>query len=145
LSEARKNSLIIFAGPYATVVPERVVSALGIHAVMRGEVEEPLRELCRNRPLSEIKRLTWKDGNEIVTNPDGPGWKIWIHENLPQIQEIQIEDDKFTCDRERVLELCDALRGKGITWSCCSRHDLPGDVLAKVKEAGVRSLVVGFE
>ena len=214
LSEARKNSLIIFAGPYATVVPEKVVSAPGIHAVIRGEVEEPLRELCRNRPLSEIKGLTWKDGNEIVTNPDRPRMEdldslpwvsrivrrdlpllrywipylnypyisifsgrgcpgrctyclwpqaftghryrkrsigdvademIWIHENLPQIKEIQIEDDTFTCDRERVLELCDALRGKGITWSCCSRHDLPGDVLAKMKEAGVRNLVVGFE
>jgi radical SAM superfamily enzyme YgiQ (UPF0313 family) len=70
---------------------------------------------------------------------------IWIQKTLPQIKEIQIEDDTFTCERQWVLELCSALRGKGIVWSCCSPHDLPGDVLAKMKEAGVRNLVVGFE
>ncbi len=214
LSEARRHSLVMFAGPYATVVPEKVVSAPGIAAAIRGEVEEPLRDLCCNRPISEIKGLTWKDGEEIVTNPDRPKFEdldslpwvsriirrdlpllrywipylnypyisifsgrgcpshctyclwpqaftghryrtrnisdvademIWIHNTLPQIKEIQIEDDTFTCDRERVLELCDALRGKDITWSCCSRYELPGEILAKMKAAGVRNLVVGFE
>ena len=40
LAEARRHSLIIFAGPYVTVVPEKVISAPGVAAVIRGEVEE---------------------------------------------------------------------------------------------------------
>jgi len=214
LHESKRNSLIVFAGPYATVVSEKVASSPGIGAVIRGEMESPLRELCRGVPMSEIKGLTWKNGEGTVSNPDadkledldalpwasriirrdlpllryripylnypyisifsGRGcpshctyclWPqtvaghryrkrniadvaaemIWIHNALPQIKEIQIEDDTFTCERDRVLELCDALEGKGITWSCCSRHDLPVEILARMKKAGARNLVVGFE
>ncbi len=214
LREVRKNALIVFAGPYATVVPEKVLSSPWVDAVIRGEVEVPLRELCLNRPFSEINGLSWRDGDEIVDTGEaarledldslpwvskiirrdlpllryripylnypyisllsGRGcpshctyclWPqtitghlyrtrsisdvaeemIWIHRSLPQIREIQIEDDTFTCDRERVLELCEALRGQGITWSCCARHDLAEEVLHRMKGAGCRNLVVGFE
>ena len=214
LRERHEKSLIIFAGPYATVVPEKILTCSAIDAVIRGELEEPLRELCANEPLSSIRGLTWKDGDSIISNPDCPKledldslpwvsriirrdlpllnyripylnypyislfsgrgcpnhctyclWPqtmtghryrtrnisdvaeemIWIHKALPAIREIQIEDDTFTCDRERVLQLCDALRGRGITWSCCARHDLSEDLLLSMKKAGARNLVVGFE
>ncbi len=214
LSEVKPDSMITFAGPYSSVVPERMVGAPGVSAAIRGEIEGPLRELCENRPLAEIRGLTWMDGTEMVTNPDiepfedldsltwaskiirrdlpllryripylnypyisifsGRGcpyrctyclWPqvlsghryrkrtiadvaeemIWIHSAMPEIREIQIEDDTFTCDRDRVLELCDALDGKGITWSCCARYDLPLELLARMKQAGARNLVVGFE
>ncbi|MGO9121130.1 MAG: radical SAM protein [Desulfomonilaceae bacterium] len=214
LREKHKKSLILFAGPYATVVPEKILTSPAIDAVIRGELEIPLRELCENKPLSSIQGLTWKDGEVVRTNPDCPkledldslAWvsriirrdlpllnyripylnypyisllsgrgcpnhctyclwpqtisghryrtrnisdvaeeMIWIHKTLPVIREIQIEDDTFTCDRERVLKLCDALEGRGITWSCCTRHDLSGDVLYRMKKAGARNLVVGFE
>lgn len=70
---------------------------------------------------------------------------IWISKEMPFIREIQIEDDTFTCERKRVHELCDALKGRGITWSCCARSDVPFETLAKMKEAGARNLVIGFE
>jgi radical SAM superfamily enzyme YgiQ (UPF0313 family) len=214
LRERLKNSLIIFAGPYATVVPEKILACPAIDAVIRGELEEPLRELCANKPVSSIQGLTWKDGDSVIGNEDCPRledldslpwvsriirrdlpllsyripylnypyislfsgrgcpnhctyclWPqtmtghryrtrniydvaeemIWIHKALPGIREIQIEDDTFTCDRERVLQLCDALRGRGITWSCCARHDLSEDLLFSMKKSGARNLVVGFE
>ncbi|HTY24572.1 MAG TPA: radical SAM protein [Desulfomonilaceae bacterium] len=214
LHEAHKDSLIVFAGPYATVVPEKILASPAVDAVIRGELEEPLRDLCSNVAMSEIKGLTWKAGGSIISNPDGPRledldslpwvsgiirrdlpllryripylnypyislfsgrgcpshctyclWPqtmtghryrtrnifdvaeemIWIHRALPQIREIQIEDDTFTCDKARVLQLCDALQGKGIVWSCCARHDLSADLLTRMKEAGARNLVVGFE
>lgn len=214
LQESKKNSLIVFAGPYATVLPEKVVSSPGITAVIRGEIELPLRELCQGLPIPEIKGLIWKDGDGIISNAhadkledlDSLPWvsriirrdlpllryripylnypyisifsgrgcpshctyclwpqtvaghryrkrnisdvaaeMIWIHNALPQIKEVQIEDDTFTCEPDRVLELCDALTGKGVTWSCCSRQDLPVEILARMKQAGARNLVVGFE
>lgn len=70
---------------------------------------------------------------------------IWISKEMPYIREIQIEDDTFTHDRTRVHELCDALKGRGITWSCLARSDVPLDTLVRMKEAGVRILGTGFE
>ncbi|MEJ2717186.1 MAG: radical SAM protein [Deltaproteobacteria bacterium] len=214
LRDVKKKSKVIFAGPYSTVAAETVIADPGVDMVIRGELEGPLRELCSDRPVSDIPGLTWKDGGRIVSNPDGERledldslpwasriirrdlpllryripylnypyisifsgrgcphhctyclWPqtltghryrkrsiadvaeemLWIKQTMPEIKEIQIEDDTFTCDRDRVLELCDALKGRGITWSCCSRHDLPLDILSRMKEAGVRNLVVGFE
>jgi hypothetical protein len=38
LAQARKSALVVFAGTYATVVPDKVLSAPGLDAVIRGEV-----------------------------------------------------------------------------------------------------------
>ncbi len=70
LREKHKKSLILFAGPYATVVPEKILTSPAVDAVIRGELEIPLRELCDNKPLSSIQGLTWKDG-EVVSNKSG--------------------------------------------------------------------------
>ncbi len=214
VKERRKDSLILFTGPYATVRPEKVMDCGAIDGVIRGEAEIPLREVCRGVPLEEIRGITWRSGNSTISNPDadwledldslpwasriirrdlplmkyripylnhpyisifsGRGcpshctyclWPqtvgghryrkrsiddvaeemIWIHKTMPAIREIQIEDDTFTCERDRVLELCDRLKGTGIMWSCCSRHDLSIDILSRMKQAGARNLVVGFE
>lgn len=66
---------------------------------------------------------------------------------MPYIQEIFIEDDTFTVDKKRVLEICDEIerRGLKLVWSCNTRADLPYEVMAKMKEAGCRLLVVGYE
>ena len=92
LREKHKKSLIIFAGPYATVVPERILISPSIDAVLRGELEEPLRELCAGKPLPSIRGLTWKDGDSVISNPDCPkledldslSWvSCIIHRDLP--------------------------------------------------------------
>jgi radical SAM superfamily enzyme YgiQ (UPF0313 family) len=214
LREHRPQSHIVFCGPYSSVAPEAPLQGPGVSAVIRGEIEGPLRQLCNDRPFSEVEGLSWKDGDQIVHNPDatpledldslewaariirrdlpllqyripylkypyisifsGRGcpyrctyclWPqalsghryrtrsigdvaaemLWIRDAMPMVKEIQIEDDTFTCDRNRVLALCDILEGSGITWSCCSRYDISSDVLARMKQAGVRNLVVGFE
>lgn len=71
----------------------------------------------------------------------------YIAKNMPYIREIFIEDDTFTADRKRVMEVCDEIldRGLKLVWSCNTRADLPYEVMAKMKEAGCRLLVVGYE
>lgn len=214
LNQRKSDPLIVFCGPFSSVAPETPFQTPGVSAVIRGEIEAPLRQLCNHRPFAEIEGLSWRDGDSVVHNPDaaaledldslewaariirrdlpllhyripylkypyisifsGRGcphrctyclWPqalsghryrtrsigdvaaemLWIRDTIPIVKEIQIEDDTFTCDRDRVLELCDRLEGSGITWSCCSRCDVPGDVLARMKQAGLRNLVVGFE
>lgn len=71
----------------------------------------------------------------------------YICKSMPYIQEIFIEDDTFTADKPRVVEICDEIIRRGLkpVWSCNTRADLPYDVMKKMKEAGCRLLVVGYE
>ena len=71
----------------------------------------------------------------------------YVCRNMPEIQEIFIEDDTFTADRKRVVEICNEMIRRNLhpIWSCNTRADLPFDVMEKMKEAGCRLLVVGYE
>jgi len=64
------------------------------------------------------------------------------------IREITFQDDTFTFDRARVLELCALLAGSGLdlTWSCMTRVDLVDDeLLKKMKESGCVSIAFGID
>jgi hopanoid biosynthesis associated radical SAM protein HpnJ len=69
----------------------------------------------------------------------------WIKENLPQIKEIFFDDDTFTINKSWVKKFCNAVKPLRITWSVNARADLPYSLLRKMKEAGCRVLVVGYE
>lgn len=71
----------------------------------------------------------------------------YICNKMPEIKEIFIEDDTFTVDKKRVIQICDEVLKRGLkpVWSCNTRADLPFDVMKKMKEAGCRLLVVGYE
>jgi len=69
----------------------------------------------------------------------------WIKKNLPQVKEIFFDDDTFTINKRWVEELCQAIAPLKITWSVNARADLPYQLLKKMKDAGCRVLVVGYE
>jgi radical SAM superfamily enzyme YgiQ (UPF0313 family) len=59
-----------------------------------------------------------------------------------------ISDDSFTSNRERVIELCDAMIREGIKlqWTCNMRAaETNVDMLRKMKEAGCYRVFTGFE
>lgn len=72
----------------------------------------------------------------------------YIHEHMPYIKEIFIEDDTFTVDKSRVVEICDEIKRRKLklVWSCNTRVDtLDFFTMKKMKEVGCRLLVVGYE
>lgn len=71
----------------------------------------------------------------------------YICKKMPYIKEIFIEDDTFTADKPRVVEICNEIKRRGLkpVWSCNTRADLPYGVMKSMKEAGCRLLVVGYE
>ncbi|MDR3292158.1 MAG: B12-binding domain-containing radical SAM protein [Methanobrevibacter sp.] len=71
----------------------------------------------------------------------------YICNNMKEIKEIFIEDDTFTVDKKRVEDICDEIIKRGLkpVWSCNTRVDLPFNTMEKMKEAGCRLLVVGYE
>jgi len=69
----------------------------------------------------------------------------WIKKNLPKIKEVFFDDDTFTINKNWVKKFCKAIKPLKIIWSVNARADLPYQLLKKMKEAGCRVLVVGYE
>ncbi len=71
----------------------------------------------------------------------------WIKTHMPEVKEVFIEDDTFTIDKKRVADICDEIlkRKLKITWSANVRADLRYELMKKMKRAGCRLLVVGYE
>lgn len=62
--------------------------------------------------------------------------------------EFFFEDDTFTVNKERALAICEEIlhRGLKITWSANARPDIyDSGLFGKMKKAGCRELLVGFE
>jgi radical SAM superfamily enzyme YgiQ (UPF0313 family) len=66
-------------------------------------------------------------------------------ELFPEAREIFFDDDTFTWQKSRVLELCGRLKPLKFTWSCNSRVTADYETLKAMREAGCRLLIVGFE
>ena len=69
----------------------------------------------------------------------------YIRNELPQVKEILFEDDTFTINPHRVTQICDLIKPMNITWSANARADVKYVTLKKMKNAGCRLLIVGFE
>ena len=68
-------------------------------------------------------------------------------ERLP-VKMIQIKDDTFTANRKRALEICRAIRERGLDffWSCDTRVDvLSEELLREMRLAGCERLSLGVE
>lgn len=64
------------------------------------------------------------------------------------VKMIQIKDDTFTTNKKRVVELCQAIRARGLKflWSCDTRVDLLTDeLLREMRLAGCQRLSLGVE
>jgi hopanoid biosynthesis associated radical SAM protein HpnJ len=64
---------------------------------------------------------------------------------FPDVQEIFFDDDTFTAHRGRMHEFAQQIKPLGITWSTTSRANVDYETLKKLKESGLRLLVVGYE
>lgn len=73
----------------------------------------------------------------------------YIVKNFPEVNEVIIEDDTFTVDKERVIKFCKLMvkrkiPGK-IRWMCNSRVTLDYETMVEMKRAGCRLILPGFE
>jgi hopanoid biosynthesis associated radical SAM protein HpnJ len=64
---------------------------------------------------------------------------------FPQVKEFFFDDDTFTDNIPRAIEIARRLKGLGITWSCNARASVPYEALKALKESGLRLLLVGYE
>lgn len=73
----------------------------------------------------------------------------YIADNLPDVKEVVIEDDTFTIDKKRVVEICDMLIERGLNkklrWLCNARVNLDYETMRKMKQAGCHLVIPGIE
>ncbi|OGQ51571.1 MAG: B12-binding domain-containing radical SAM protein [Deltaproteobacteria bacterium RIFCSPLOWO2_02_FULL_53_8] len=71
----------------------------------------------------------------------------YIIKNFPQAKAVFFEDDTMTVDKKRCKELSELIikRGVKISWSANSRIGIDYETMRIMREAGCRSLCVGFE
>jgi hopanoid biosynthesis associated radical SAM protein HpnJ len=64
---------------------------------------------------------------------------------FPQVKEFFFDDDTFTDNIPRAVEIARKLKTLGITWSCNAKANVPRDALETFKDCGLRLLLVGYE
>lgn len=73
----------------------------------------------------------------------------YIAKNFPEVKEVVIEDDTFTANKNRVMEICDLLVQKKINkrlrWLCNARVNLDLETMQAMKKAGCRLIIPGIE
>lgn len=73
----------------------------------------------------------------------------FIAENFPNVKEVVIEDDTFTANKWRVLEICKLLIEKGLhkrlRWLCNARVNIDLETMQAMKKAGCHLIIPGFE
>ena len=65
-----------------------------------------------------------------------------------EVKKIRFEDDTFTCDRELIIQLCEAIieNNMSFEWLAKTRADLVDlELLSIMKKAGLGSLLLGIE
>lgn len=71
----------------------------------------------------------------------------YIVKNFPEVKEIVIEDDTFTANRKRTVEICQKLIEKKIKirWLCNARVNLDLETMKLMKKAGCHLIIPGVE
>ena len=69
----------------------------------------------------------------------------WAMKAFPQTKEFFFDDDTFTDDLPRAEAIAKELGKLGVTWSCNAKANVPRETLKKLKDGGLRLLLVGYE
>ena len=69
----------------------------------------------------------------------------WAMKAFPQTKEFFFDDDTFTDNLPRAEAIAKELGKLGVTWSCNAKANVPYESLKKLKEGGLRLLLVGYE
>jgi radical SAM superfamily enzyme YgiQ (UPF0313 family) len=73
----------------------------------------------------------------------------YIVENFPNVKEVIIEDDTFTTNKARIIEICTLLienkLPQRLMWLCNARVNLDFETMKIMKKAGCRLIIPGIE
>jgi hopanoid biosynthesis associated radical SAM protein HpnJ len=62
-----------------------------------------------------------------------------------RVREWMFDDDTFTIDRSRTVEIAKGMKKLKLTWCCNARANVDYETLRQLRDNGLRLLLVGFE
>lgn len=65
-----RTDAVYIMGYHGTVRPREILQFTDAKAVIRGEPEMTVLEICRDKKFSEIAGITFRKGEEIISNKD---------------------------------------------------------------------------
>jgi anaerobic magnesium-protoporphyrin IX monomethyl ester cyclase len=66
------DTVIVAGGVHAETMPERMLRNSAFDLVVRGDGEEPMREIVQGKPCSDILGLSYRQEGKVVHNPPQP-------------------------------------------------------------------------
>ena len=69
----------------------------------------------------------------------------YIQSAFPEMKELFFDDDTFTDNLPRAEAIAKELGKLGVTWSCNAKANVPYESLKKMRDGGLRLLLVGYE
>jgi hopanoid biosynthesis associated radical SAM protein HpnJ len=69
----------------------------------------------------------------------------WAQKAFPEVKEFFFDDDTFTDDLPRAMDIAKGLGRLGVTWSCNAKANVPREALKVMRDNGLRLLLVGYE
>ena len=69
----------------------------------------------------------------------------YILKAFPEMKELFFDDDTFTDNLPRAEAIAAELGKLGVTWSCNAKANVPYESLKKMRDGGLRLLLVGYE
>lgn len=70
VKEVKKyNDKVFLTGYHGTVEPEEILERTGARAIIRGEPEFTVLEICQEKNFSDINGITYKKDGKIISNP----------------------------------------------------------------------------
>jgi hopanoid biosynthesis associated radical SAM protein HpnJ len=68
-----------------------------------------------------------------------------ILKSFPDVKEIFFDDDNFTEDQPRAVEISGKMAPLGISWGCNAKVSVKPETLKAMREGGMRVIMVGYE
>ncbi len=107
------NATMVLGGPHVSAFRKEVLETIPADYAIKGEGEYTLLELCKGKKPKDVLGLIWRDGKNIIENPDRPFITDLDSLPLPSYEDFELE--KYLCYDERHLPI---VTSRGCPYQC---------------------------
>lgn len=113
----------VIVGPYASILPWKTLGKTQfVKRLITGEFEIPAQEIIEGGKNSEIPNLVYKEGNEIIQNPERPYLNTEQLDRIPFVSRFfkkHLDIYKYKTISEP-YPFMDIMTGRGCKWGHCT-------------------------
>ena len=121
---SRQNELYV-SGYHGTICPELMLHNTGAQAVIRGEPEETIRQICNGIALGEIRGVTFKKESNIVSRPDQSAFDLTKLVS-PAYDQIDFNRYRYALNGWKRFALFETSRGCKNNCDFCGKNIMYG-------------------